>query len=110
MLSEDEIEEIRKKKLDELKEKQGDQEELEKQKRRQEAQKKKILKQILTSEARQRLTNLRMAKPEFVDSIEQQLILLAQQGQLQGKIDDNKLKQVLKKAQDDKKDINIKRR
>ncbi|PTD94043.1 DNA-binding protein [archaeon SCG-AAA382B04] len=110
LLSEDDIEEIRQKKLEELKEKKGSQEELEQRKQQQEAQKKKLLKKIMTSEARQRLSNLRMAKPEFVESIEQQLILLAQKGSIQGKIDDDQFKKILKKAQSDSKDINIKRR
>ncbi len=109
-MSEDEKEEIRKKKLEELKEQKGSQEDLEKRKKQQEAQKKKILKQILTTEARQRLSNLRMAKPDFVENIEQQLIMLAQRGNIQGKIDDKKLKNLLKKAQDNKKDFNIRRR
>lgn len=110
MLSEDEREEIRKNKLEELKEKQQDQGELEERKKQQEAQKKKILRQTLTSSARQRLSNLRMAKPDFVESIEQQLMLLAKRGNIQGKITDDKLKQILKEAQDDKKDISIRRR
>ena len=37
---------------------------------------------ILTPEARQRLNNLKMVKPEFADQIEMQLIQMAQTGKL----------------------------
>lgn len=109
-MSEDELDEIKKKKIEELKKKKEGQEDLEKRKKQQEAQKKKLLRKILTTQARQRLSNLRMAKPDFVESIEQQLIMLAQKGSIQGKIDDEQLKKILKKAQSNKKDINIRRR
>ena len=39
-----------------------------------EAQKQQLLRQILTPEARQRLTNLKMIKPEFTEQLELQLI------------------------------------
>ncbi|OKY79200.1 MAG: DNA-binding TFAR19-related protein PDSD5 family [Candidatus Methanohalarchaeum thermophilum] len=109
-MSEDELDDIRKEKLEELKKKQQDQEELQKQKEKQEAQKKKMLKQVLTPKARERLSNLRVARPQFVESIEKQLILIAQKGQVNGKIDDDQLKTILKKAQGSGNEFNIKRR
>lgn len=51
-----------------------------------EAQKQAILQQILSSEARSRLTNLKMARPDFANSVEMQLIQLAQSGALRGKV------------------------
>jgi programmed cell death protein 5 len=51
-----------------------------------EAQKQAILQQILSSDARSRLTNLKMARPDFANSVEMQLIQLAQSGALRGKI------------------------
>jgi len=103
----DDLQKIREEKLEELKEKKLDEDQIEEQKEQREAQKKKILRQILTTKARQRLANLRMARPQFTESIEQQLILLAQQGRVQGKIDDEKLKEILKKLKEDDEEINI---
>ncbi len=63
------------------------------------AQKQAILRQIMTPEARERLTRLKMSRKEMVEQIEAQLIMLAQSGRLQSKIDDAKLKQLLMQMQ-----------
>ena len=44
------------------------------------AQKEQILKQILVPEARMRLNNIKMVKPELADLVEQYLIGMATQG------------------------------
>ena len=75
-----------------------------------ETQKKQILMQILTPEARSRLANLRLTKPEFVDQIEIQIIQLAQSGRLKSKITDEQLKQLLRQLTGQKRDINITRK
>jgi programmed cell death protein 5 len=75
--------------------------------REMEAQKKQAMMQILTPEARSRLANLRLTKPEFVDQIELQLIQLAQMGRVQSKITDEQLKELLRKLAGQKRDINI---
>ncbi|RBQ22837.1 DNA-binding protein [Candidatus Methanobinarius endosymbioticus] len=75
-----------------------------------EAKKKQLIMQILTPEARSRLANLRLTKPEFVEQIELQLIQLAQSGRVQGKITDEQLKVLLKQLSGQKRDINIIRR
>ncbi len=72
-----------------------------------EAQKRQLLLQILTPEARSRLANLRLTKPEFVDQIELQLIQLAQMGRIKSKITDEQLKELLRKLSGQKRDINI---
>ncbi len=74
-----------------------------------EAQKQAALKLILTPEARQRLTNIRMVKPEFADQIEVQLIQLAQTGKVKVPISDDELKQALSRLQSQRKEIRIRR-
>lgn len=74
-----------------------------------ERQKQSIIRRILTPEARQRLTNIRMVKPEFADELEMQLIQLAQSGRLQGQVTDEQLKRTLMQLQGQKKDIKIRR-
>jgi len=73
------------------------------------AQKQAALKQILTPEARQRLTNIRMVKPEFADQVELQLIQLAQSGRVKLPISDDQLKDALAKLQSSRKEIRIRR-
>jgi programmed cell death protein 5 len=73
-----------------------------------EMQKRQALMQILTPEARSRLTNIRLTKPEFVEQLELQLIQLAQMGRIQNKITDEQLKVLLRKMMSEqKKEINI---
>lgn len=73
------------------------------------AQKQAALKLILTPEARQRLTNIRMVKPEFADQVEMQLIQLAQTGRVKVPISDDQLKDALAKLQSQRKEIRIRR-
>lgn len=75
-----------------------------------ESQKKQILSQILTSEARNRLANLRLTKPELVQQIEIQLIQSAQAGSLRGKVTDEQLKVLLQQIAGQKREIKITRK
>ena len=75
-----------------------------------EAQKKQILGQIMTSEARQRLANLKLTKPDLVNQIEIQLIQSAQAGSLRGKITDEQLKVLLRQIAGQKREIKITRK
>src|SRR6266699_2298690 len=59
--------------------------------------------------ARQRLTNIRMVKPEFAEELEMQLIQLAQSGRLQSQVTDEQLKKTLVQLQGQKKEIKIRR-
>lgn len=70
---------------------------LEEQKRKAEieAQKESILRVILTPEARQRLSNVKLVKPELAEAIENQLIALAQAGRIQAPLTDEELKSIL---------------
>ena len=75
-----------------------------------EAQKKQILAQIMTSEARNRLANLKLTKPELVNQIELQLIQSAQAGSLRGKVTDDQLKVLLRQIAGQKREIKITRK
>ena len=55
-----------------------------------------ILRQILTPQARDRLANIKMARPEFAESIENQLISLASRNALQGPVTEEQLLDILK--------------
>ena len=73
------------------------------------AQKEHILKQVLTPEARMRLNNIKMVKPELSDMVEQYLIGMATQGKIPGQINDEQLKQILLSTQQPKRDFKINR-
>ena len=68
-------------------------------KARQEAQKKALARIVFTPEARQRLSNLKLVKPELATQVEEYLIILAQQGKIAVPVDDETLKSVLEKLQ-----------
>ena len=109
-MDEDELEAIRRRKLLELQQYQ-DQAAAQQQMREQVmAQRQTILRQILTPEARERLGRIELAYPELADSIENQLIALAQSGRVQRAIDDNTLKQILERVMPKRRDIKIERR
>jgi len=108
-MSEDELEELRKRRLLEMQQRMlQEQQETEAQKRL-ETQKQALMRRILSPEARQRLTNLKMVKPEFASQLELQLIQVAQQGKVSVPISDEQLKEILRKLQPDRKEIRIRR-
>ncbi len=74
------------------------------------AQKEHILKQILTSEARSRLNNIKMVKQELATLVESHLIGLVNQGKINSQITDDQLKQILLSLQQPKRDFKITRR
>jgi programmed cell death protein 5 len=74
------------------------------------AQKENILKQILSSEARLRLNNIKMVKPELSSHVEQYLIGMASQGKVRSLLTDDQLKQILLAIQQPKRDFKINRR
>jgi DNA-binding TFAR19-related protein len=84
----EELEAIRMRKLAELKKK------IEEEKERR-ARIEAVLRQILTPEARERLNNLRLVKPELAAALEEQLILLAQSRRVPIPITDDFLKKLL---------------
>ena len=83
-----ELEELKRRKMLELQRK------LEEEKQRR-AQIEAVLRRIMTPEARSRLANLRLVKPELANVVEQQLIALAQSGRVPIPITDDFLKKLL---------------
>ena len=65
------------------------------------------LRQILTPEARDRLNNIKLVKPELAQQIELQLIQLAQSGRLKEKINDEQLKALLGQISSQKRESKI---
>ena len=66
------------------------------------AQKEMMLKQVLSSDARLRLNNVRMVKPDLADLVENYILNLTVQGKISGQISDEQLKQILSSAQQPK--------
>lgn len=91
-VDEDELEKIRMKKMMELQQKAAEEE-----KKKREEEKAAALRVILTPEARQRLANLRLVRPELVEQLEEQLIRIAQTGRINLPITDEMLKEILRK-------------
>lgn len=107
--SDDELEDIRRRRYSDLQRSAVEEQRQSESRRQFESQKQAALKLILTPEARQRLTNIRMVKPEFADQIELQLIQLAQSGKIKVPISDEQLKEALARLQSSRKEIRIRR-
>ena len=73
------------------------------------AQKEIMLKQVLSSDARLRLNNVRMVKPDLAELVENYILNLSVQGKISGQISDEQLKQILSSAQQPKRDFKINR-
>jgi len=73
------------------------------------SQKESILKQILSGEARMRLNNIKMVKPDLANLVEQYLIGMASQGKLRSPLNDDQLKQILLSLQQPKRDFKFNR-
>ena len=67
-----------------------------------------MLKVLLTTEARERLANIRMVKPDIARLIENQIIQLASSGKIQKSITDEEIKEFLASFQKPQKDFKIK--
>ena len=112
-MGDDELSELRKRRMAQLQQQAGDQqamqEELERQQRAK-SQMQMLLMQVLEPDARERLNTIRLTKPEFAGSVEQQLVALAQSGRVKNKITDAQLKELLRQIAPARRDYTITRR
>ena len=74
------------------------------------ALKEQALRTLLSPEARLRLNNVKMVKPELAAMVENYLLGLASQGRLKNQISDDQLKQILLSIQQPKRDFKINRK
>ena len=110
MADEDELDVLRQRKMQELQMRAQQEAVAQEQAKRMEAEKANVMRQLLTPEARERLANLRMTRPDVVESVENQLIMLVQSGRITQQIDDYTLRQILRKIMPQKREIKIERR
>ena len=75
---------------------------------KEDAMREQMLKVLLTTEARERLANIRMVKPDIAKLIENQIIQLASSGKIQKTITDDEIKEFLSSFQKPQKDFKIK--
>ena len=109
------LEELREQKMQELQDQaqaqgQGDAESQQAAQEQAERQQEALLKQYLTDGARQRLNAVEMSKPDFAAQVKQQVTALARSGRVNGRIDEDQMKELLRELQPDQKSFDIRRR
>jgi len=112
-MGDDELSELRKRRMAQLQQQSGDQQAMQAELERQErikSQMQMVLMSILEPDARERLNTIKLTKPDFAGSVEQQLVQLAQSGRLKNKITDSQLKELLRQLAPKKRDYSITRR
>ncbi|MEM4475512.1 MAG: DNA-binding protein, partial [Fervidicoccaceae archaeon] len=90
-----ELEEVKRRKLAELQQRMIAEEERRKREAELEARRQAILRAALTPEARERLNNVKLVRPEIARLIEDQIIAMAQMGRLRAPVTDEELKRIL---------------
>jgi programmed cell death protein 5 len=108
-MSDEELDAIRRRKLSSYQHRASDEQRQAQAEKEVDSQKEALLKQILSPEARQRLTNLKMVKREFTEQLELQIIQLAQMGKIPIPLSDAQLKQILIQLQSRKRETKITR-
>jgi programmed cell death protein 5 len=109
--SDEELQRLRERRLMELQAQQRQTDEVQRARQEAEAQKEALMRRILTPEARQRLTNIKMVRPDYAEQLELQLIQVAQSGRVKLPIDDDMLKRLLLQiqSQQNQREIRIRR-
>lgn len=118
MADDEELEDLRRRRMEELRRQQSEAADAGEQHAAQEAQRadqeralrEHLMRQLLTPEARERLERLRLARPDQAKQLENQLIALAQSGRLNEPLTDAQLKDLLARITNDKRDISIRRK
>ena len=113
MENDDELNEIRRRKMEELSRSSNDQQLAEQQRQAQElerAKRQQVLRQILSPEARDRLSNVRLVRPDLAENVENQLIQLANMGRVNRLLTDTDIKDILSKFIETKRETKIERR
>lgn len=110
-MGDDELAELRQRRLAQLQQQQQSEEQEADRQRQVDQQIQMVLMQVLEPEARERLNTIKLTKPDFARAVEQQLVMLAQQGRLSRtqKITDAQLRQLLAQLVPQKKDFKIRR-
>ena len=108
-MSDEEVEDIQRRKMLELQRRISEEQRRAQVQEQVEVQKQALLRRILSPNARQRLNNLKMVKPEFAEQLELQLIQLAQAGKINIPVTDEQLKELLGRLQSQRREIKIRR-
>ena len=110
MVDDAELEELRRRKMAEIQSQATQEQHAAAQRAELDAQKQMVLRAILEQDARERLSRIRLTRPDVAESVENQLILLAQQGRIRGKVTDDVLKQFIARLMPPSRDIKIERK
>jgi programmed cell death protein 5 len=103
-----ELEEIKRRKLLEYQRQLTEAAQAEREAEEARRQREELLRRILTPEARARLANLRMVRPELVEALEAQLIQLVYAGRLRPPITDDELKEILLRLMERQRETEVK--
>ena len=74
------------------------------------ARRQQILRQILGPDARERLANVRLVRPDLAENVENQLIQLASMGRINRLINDADVRDILGKLTEKRRETKIERR